>query len=233
MRPLPRNPKLRKGLAILLTIPALAGLFWWLGLGEVLRSVIDEGTVSRWIEGRGAFGPVLIIVLMMLAVVASPLPSAPIALAAGAAYGHFAGTLYVILGAELGALIAFALARGLGRDILKRWFGERLDAGLLGSQNALMLAVFTSRLLPFVSFDMISYAAGLSGLHAWRFALATLAGIVPASFVLAHLGGEAARGDWQGASWAAIGLAPATLVPMVIVVLRDARKGRRRRPPER
>ncbi|NNF78873.1 MAG: TVP38/TMEM64 family protein, partial [Rhizobiales bacterium] len=46
------------------------------------------------------------------------------------------------------------------------------------------------RLMPFISFDIVSYAAGLTRLTLWRFALATLAGIVPASFLLAHFGSE-------------------------------------------
>ncbi|WP_249138904.1 VTT domain-containing protein [Actibacterium sp. MT2.3-13A] len=229
MKPLGGRFKARRGLLLVLALSALAGGLWWAGLGTRLDAVLDQGTVSDWVVRSGAFGPALIILLMAVAVVASPLPSAPIALAAGAAYGHVAGTVYVILGAELGALIAFGLARRLGREALRRRLGNRVEAGLLGSQNALMLTVFASRLLPFVSFDMISYAAGLSGLRMWRFALATLAGIVPASFLLAHLGGEAARGDWAGAGWAALGLGAATLLPLLIVTLRDTRKRRRDR----
>ncbi len=48
---------------------------------------------------------------MILAILVSPIPSAPIAVAAGAAYGHTWGRLYVLLGAECGALAAFGLAR--------------------------------------------------------------------------------------------------------------------------
>ena len=95
-----------------------------------------------------------------------------------------------------------------------------MDAGLLGSQNALTATVFASRLMPFVSFDMMSYAAGLSGLHAWRFALATLAGIVPASFFLAHLGGEAASGDLSRATWAVLGLGLVTGLPLLWITTR-------------
>lgn len=42
---------------------------------------------------------------------------------------------------------------------------------------------------------MISCTAGLSRLHVWRFALAMLAGIIPARFLLADFGGEAVSGD--------------------------------------
>ena len=141
--------------------------------------------------------------------------------AAGAAYGHLWGTVQVVIGAELGALIAFGLARVLGHDVLRRVFGDRVDAGLLGSQNALTATVLASRLMPFVSFDMISYAAGLSRLHAWRFALATLAGIIPASFLLAHFGGEAVSGDLGRATWAVLGLGLLTGLPLLWVAMRQ------------
>lgn len=180
--------------------------------------------MALWVDHAGAWGPAAIIGLMALAVVASPIPSAPIALAAGAAYGHYAGTLYVALGSELGAMIAFAIARMLGRCPVQRLLGERADYGLLGSQTALTLAVFGSRLLPFVSFDAMSYAAGLSKLHAWRFALATLAGILPASFVLAHFGSAAMEGGFGAGEWVAIGLGLATGLPLLAPAFRRKRR---------
>jgi uncharacterized membrane protein YdjX (TVP38/TMEM64 family) len=167
---------------------------------------------------------VLVIGLMCLAVVASPLPSAPIAVAAGAAYGDWLGTALVAAGAVLGATIAFLIARYLGRDAVRRLLGRAIDRGLLGSQNALTLIVFVSRLMPFVSFDAISYAAGLSVLHLWRFVIATVAGIMPASFVLAHLGATAMEGDIRGAAIAAAGLGFLTGGSVLILAL----KGRKR-----
>ncbi|MGJ5619083.1 TVP38/TMEM64 family protein [Sulfitobacter sp. MF3-043] len=177
-------------------------------------------------KAAGAWGPILIVVLMSTAIVATPIPSAPIALAAGAAYGHTLGTIYIVIGAEFGALIAFGLARFLGRDVLARWVGGTLDTGWLGSQNVLTFTVFASRLMPFISFDVVSYAAGLSRLYFWRFGVATLAGIIPASFVLAHLGNEAVSGEPRRAAWAAVGLGALTLTPLVIVAVRDRRRKR-------
>ena len=182
---------------------------------------LNGDRISAWVMAAGIWGPIVIVGLMTTAIVATPIPSAPIALAAGAAYGHTLGTVYIVLGAELGALAAFVLARFLGRDVLRKWFGDRVDAGWLGSQNVLTFTVFVSRLLPFVSFDIVSYAAGLSRLHFWRFGLATLAGIIPASFVLAHFGNEAVSGDTSRAAWAAIGLGALTLTPLVIIGVRD------------
>ena len=207
-----------------LTIFGIVLLGVWLVAPSVFaeaRGLLDGERLETLVARAGLWGPVLIVTLMTVAVVASPIPSAPIALAAGAAYGHLWGTVQVVIGAELGALIAFGLARVLGHDALRRVFGDRVDAGLLGSQNALTAMIFASRLMPFVSFDMISYAAGLSRLHAWRFAFATLAGIIPASFLLAHFGGEAVSGDLGRATWAVLGLGLVTGLPLLWVALRQ------------
>ncbi len=215
---------LRTGILAGLAILGITLLGVWLVAPARLveaRDLLDREALAAVVARAGLWGPVLIVTLMTAAVVASPIPSAPIALAAGAAYGHLWGTVQVVIGAELGALIAFGLARVLGHDVLRRMFGARVDAGLLGSQAALTTTVFASRLMPFVSFDMISYAAGLSRLHAWRFAFATLAGIIPASFLLAHFGGEAVSGDLGRATWAVLGLGLVTGLPLLWVALRQ------------
>lgn len=150
------------------------------------------------------------------AIVMSPIPSAPITLAAGMAYGHLWGTLYIVIGAELGALIAFTIGRLVGYEVLHRWFGDRLNLGLLGSQNSVMLIVFVGRLLPFISFDILSYAAGLTPLTFWRFAAATLAGIIPISFLLAHFGGELGSADMQRVTLTVLLLGSITLLSIGI-----------------
>lgn len=210
------NPRLRRfGLWLVASLAALFIGAWALGY---LPNVTRE-TIELWIERAGPWGPLVIVLLMTGSIVASPIPSAPIALVSGAAYGHLAGAVYVAIGSELGAMTAFIIARYLGRDHVERWLGEKADYGLLGSQNLLTLTVFASRLLPFISFDAMSYAAGLSRLHLWRFLIATLAGILPASFLLAHFGQEAMSGSFGVAEWIVIGLGLMTATPLVLAAI--------------
>lgn len=207
--------------AVAISFVALGIVTWWL-----LR---DNGSYARWLDAQsalegvrtmGAWGPVAIIVLLSLAILISPLPSAPIALAAGAAYGHTWGTLYVLIGSELGAITAFMLSRYLGQEFVHRHFGARLSSGLAGSQRVLMATVFISRLLPFVSFDLVSYAAGLTVLSFARFALATLAGILPASFLLAHFGSTLSSGN-PLSGWLIVGVIGLLgVAPLIVQVLR-------------
>jgi uncharacterized membrane protein YdjX (TVP38/TMEM64 family) len=200
------------GGAVALVVVAGAWAAWTSGAWELLG---DEARIATLVADAGWLGPLVIVLLMTAAVVFSPIPSAPIALAGGAAYGHLWGTVYVLIGAELGAIIAFGLARVLGYEALHRRFGDRLEFGLMGSQSALMATVFVTRLMPFLSFDLISYAAGLTPITVWRFALATLAGIVPASFVLAHFGKEMATGEADRIMWTALALGLLTATPVL------------------
>jgi len=213
--------KLFFGIALALAILS----FGWWGSRLGLPSQWPDGvTLREWFEGLGAWGPAAVIATMVVAILVSPLPSAPIALASGAIYGHFWGALYVLAGSEIGAIAALAIARFLGHDILHRWFGDQLDRGLAGSQNFLMGVVFVSRLLPFISFDIVSYAAGLTSLSFWRFALATLAGIIPASFLLAHFGSELVADETDRILLAVVLLGALTALPFIVKLIAKARQ---------
>jgi uncharacterized membrane protein YdjX (TVP38/TMEM64 family) len=181
----------------------------------------------------GVLGPLLVIGLMVLAIVFNPLPSAPIALAAGAVFGHVAGTIYIVIGAEIGAIIAFMLARFAGHELARKYLGDNLSLGRFGSQNAMTTIVFVSRLIPFMSFDLVSYAAGLSLIKLWRFALATLLGLVPVSFVLAHMGGEIVTGSSNKALGIILMIGLLTLVPLLIHAVQRYRRGQQANDPEK
>lgn len=191
-----------------------------------LDALLNGPALRERIVQLGPVGPLLVIGLMAGAIVFNPVPSAPIALAAGAAYGHTWGTIYILTGAEIGALIAFAIARLLGGNFVEKICRRHESLRLLGSQNTLMAMVFVSRMIPFISFDLVSYAAGLTAISTWRFAAATLAGITPASFLLAHFGAEMVSSDPRRIAISGLALGLLTSAPIVIKLTLDRRRKR-------
>ncbi len=175
---------------IILIAVMLTGIYFAIKNSPLADLFINTDLLLDNIRELGTLGPLLVVGLMALAIVFNPLPSAPVALAAGAVYGHTLGTIYIVTGAEIGAICAFLIARTVGTEIIRKLVGSSFSLGRFSSQNALMAAVFVSRLVPFMSFDLVSYAAGLTAIKLWRFAMATLLGLVPISFVLAHMGSE-------------------------------------------
>jgi uncharacterized membrane protein YdjX (TVP38/TMEM64 family) len=156
-------------------------------LAVTLSSFSTEDIV-RLLSDAHRWGPAMIVGMMVLAIVFSPIPSAPITVAAGAAYGHLWGTMYALIGAEIGALVAFEITRRLGQERAQRLIGSCTLPKAARSQLGLALTVFAMRLFPAISFDVVSYAAGLTVLQRRWFALATAAGMVPATFLLSHAG---------------------------------------------
>lgn len=209
------------GAKILAVVAAaiLLGLLYW-AAPQFLPELQDKKALQSLVEEFGAWGPALIIGLMSGAIVFTPIPSGPIAVAAGAAYGPLWGTLYIVIGAEIGALTAFWLARWLGHGAIRRWWPSAASVldrlGGKRSQLWLTAVVFGSRLVPFISFDAVSYAAGLTPLSFWRFALATFAGVLPISFALAYFGEHLVQSQYERLGPILVILGAVTLVPFVI-----------------
>lgn len=202
---------------LVIFVLALVAVYYFLQEHEIFSAITDADKLRAWIADLGYIGPITITALMAIAIIINPIPSAPIALAAGAVFGHSWGTLYVVAGATIGATGAFWIARLLGQELLVRLFGEKIKLGWLGSQNILMGMIFVSRLIPFLSFDLVSYGAGLTQINIWRFLLATIAGLIPASFLLAHFGGEMAAANLNDAMLLLLLLGVVTVIPVLLI----------------
>lgn len=214
---------------MLLVLLVLVALWWVLAATGAIRYFTDVDILRVQIERLGMLGPAVVMFLMAANIVFSPLPSTPILLAAGAVWGPITGTVWVLLGAQIGSLIAFFIARLLGGDVVQRWYGRNPALRMLGDQTTLMGVVFVTRLVPFMSFDLLSYGAGLTPLTWWRFALANLAGMAPMNFILVHFGSNAI-----GATPVSILFTLAAIGGVVLITILLVIHLRRRgiRPPE-
>ena len=182
-----------KAAFLLVAVGAATTLAWNTNLAVWL----SPERVQTFLEGLGPWAPAVYVGMMALAVVASPIPSLPLDLAAGAAFGPFTGGVLSVLGAEIGAVIGFSIARALGRDAIARLLGANLAFCDQCARRQLATVIFVARLLPVFSFDLVSYGAGLTAIPLRSFALATLLGMIPPTFALTYFG----SGMFSGAPW--------------------------------
>ncbi len=171
-------------------------------LSEGFRSEVDRAVESLgcgdvaglrdYILSFGAWAPIASALLMILQALVAPLPAFVLAFANGLAFGTFLGGMLSLVSASLAAALSFWIARLLGRGPVEALMGR----AHLGAADRWFLrwgayAVLVARLVPVISFDIISYAAGLTRIGFWRFMLATMVGMAPATFLYAYLGGQA------------------------------------------
>ncbi|MEO1621280.1 MAG: VTT domain-containing protein [Cyanobacteria bacterium J06632_3] len=140
------------------------------------------------VANAGASGPVLYILIIALSVVVSQIPGAPLAVMAGTLWSPLAAGIYTVVGGFSGALIAYGLGRCVGEPLVKALTGKTPKFDYEQSETALGLLIFTTRLLPVVSFDLVSYGAGMARLPLPMYAGATLFGMVPSTFLLTYMG---------------------------------------------
>ena len=197
--------------------------------GEVNRAVGvlgsgDTGALRDYILSYGAWAPVVSAALMVLQALAAFLPSFLLGLANGLAFGGFWGGMLSLVSAALAAAISFGIARAVGRTPVEALVGrESLGAADRWFERHGAYAVLVARLIPFVSFDAISYAAGLTRMGFWRFLGATTIGMAPATFVYSYLGERAPQ--YTGLLLVFFGLFVAAAVVAGVVRRRRERVG--------
>ncbi len=175
-------------LSVLIVI-VLAMAAIWLVLRQLgMPASLAPEALSQWLTHQDGLGIVFLMLLMILAVVVGPIPTLPISATAGLVYGTVMGTAIAVAGALAGAVIAFYLARIFGREWIQRKLDHNPVFSARGSQRFLFVAVAVTRLVPLFSFALISYAAGVTAISLWRYAVATTLGMLPMTFVFAGLG---------------------------------------------
>lgn len=182
---------IKLGLAVI-----VIGAACW-GLSSIdYERYLSLTVLTEWLRDAGPLAPVLLIGSMACAVVISPIPSLPLDLAAGAVFGPFYGGLYAVIGAEIGAIGCFLLARALGRDALSRLFKIETVFCQTCTDHQSMGVMFLARFIPVFSFDIVSYGTGLTNISLKAFALATLVGMAPPTFAFTYLGSSVISAQW-------------------------------------
>lgn len=149
--------------------------------------------VNEIIELLRSFGPWAIVIsffLMVFQSIAAPLPAFLLTFANAALWGWWKGAIISWSSAMVGALLCYHIARVAGRDAVERLTSKfAMDSVDIYFEKYGKNTILICRLLPFVSFDFISYAAGLTSMSTGSFLLATGIGQLPATIVYSYVGG--------------------------------------------
>ena len=142
----------------------------------------------EWIENLGATAPLAFIGIYIISTIAF-LPASLLTLGAGIVFGVWLGSLYVFIGATLGAIAAFLVGRYLARD----WAAKKIAGN--DKFNAIDRAVgreglkivLLTRLSPLFPFNLLNYAFGLTGVSIQDYIIGSV-GMIPGTLMYVYIG---------------------------------------------
>ena len=185
-----------KIILLALLVAALLSYFLIPSVNETFHSIIkmfsrgDFTVVREFVASYGAYAAVVSFLLMIFQSVAAPLPAFLITFANANLFGWWKGAILSWSSAMAGAAVCFFIARILGRDVVEKLTSK---AGLKQIDEFFekhgRMSVLIARLLPFISFDIVSYAAGLTSMSFGSFFVATGIGQLPATIIYSYVGG--------------------------------------------
>ncbi len=186
---------------------------------------------SRWVEGLGAWGGAIFAAFYAIATVLL-VPGAPLTIAAGLVFGVAVGFPVVLIGATIGAALAFLAARYLVREKVQGMMENRpklraVDRAVAEEGWKIVIMV---RLTPIVPFNLQNYFFGLTEVKFWHYVTATLIGIIPGVLLYLYLGAIGAATLTGGAKFGPLqwGLFIAGLIATIVVVVFVTKKAKAR-----
>ena len=191
-----KNKWLSKIVVIVLAVIALLAYFFIPSVHDGFNQIRDMfysgdfTIVKDFVASYGVYAAAVSFVLMILQSIAAPLPAFLLTVANANLFGWWQGAILSWSSAMAGAAVCFFIARILGRDVVIKLNGKKgvhqIEEFFAKHGN---MSILVARLLPFISFDIVSYVAGLTSMSFWGFFIATGIGQLPATIVYSYVGG--------------------------------------------
>lgn len=161
----------------------------WEYLLELTAAFQSIETARAYIKSFGALAPVVSAVLMIFQSVVAPLPAFLITFANGTLFGFWWGSLLSWSSSMVGAALCFYIARALGIQRVTALISQpAVDKANDFAETYGTYAILIARLIPIISFDVVSYFAGATRMRFLGFWVATGIGQMPATLVYSYLG---------------------------------------------
>ncbi|MGB5713173.1 MAG: TVP38/TMEM64 family protein [Waterburya sp.] len=141
-----------------------------------------------WIQNLGLAGSIAFICIYAVGTVAF-FPGSILTLGGGAIFGLFLGSLYVFIGATIGATLAFLVGRYIARGwVSKKIAGNKKFAAIdkaVGKEGFKIVAL--TRLSPIFPFNLLNYGLGVTGVSLKDYVLASI-GMIPGTIMYVYFG---------------------------------------------
>jgi len=178
----------KKILGIIWLIFFISGFFLSAIWIEKNGGIIESAKIFKNISNQNYCYSIIIFLTIFLIRPFIFLPSSILLLAAGFIFGKFFGAILAGVGEIFSAIISFFIARKLGRNFISNHennFFRRLD---YAASKRGFFTIFVLRQIMFIPFDLVNFAAGLSGISFRDYFLATSVGVFPPIFAITFLG---------------------------------------------
>ena len=201
--------KTAKRVCLAATVLLLAGGAWGLYQSGFFAACTSQQALQDYIARRAPYAQLWFFLLQLLSVVLAPIPSNITALAGGVLFGMWSAFLLTWAAVFLGSLLAFGLARALGRNfadqVVSRRLSEKYQAVIHAKTTVFLTLAF---LFPYFPDDVLCILAGLTDISFRRFALIVLLTRPWGLLVASALGGSTLSiSMWGLAALGAAGLA--------------------------
>lgn len=148
----------------------------------------DEERIGEWVAGFKLFGPVVIILIMVLQMFLFIVPNVFVMMVAIISYGPFWGAVISFLGVFASSSIGYLIGNRLGPVTVHKLMSEKVQkktSEFIRRYGVTAIAI--TRISSF-SNDSLSIVAGLLKMRYSKYILATLGGITPLIVLLAIYG---------------------------------------------
>ena len=174
------------------SVVRLVALLLMLALMALAVAVFGVDSMGEWLQeaAESPWGPVGFVLLYIVLVVLL-VPGSLGTIAAGAVFGMWVGAALALGGATIGASIAFAISRRIGRDGAAALISGRVEGVDRWLSERGFFAMVVLRLLPVVPFNALNYAAGLSGIRPRHYLVGTALGMIPGTLVVTAVADQA------------------------------------------
>lgn len=207
-----------------LLLAVIAGAVLWATLH---RDQFDAISLDRWLTDLGFWAPVVYVLLFAIGTVVF-LPGSLFALAGGALFGPVWGAVLNLLGATLGASLAFLIARYLAGDWVARKLGGHLKRLVDGVEKEGWRFVAFVRLVPLFPFNLTNYALGLTRISFLPYVITSFICMAPGAIAfswLGHAGHGALSGDTSAIRYGLYALGLLAVIAFVPRLIKRTRQG--------